>query len=259
MALPAIITSLLPSLVSGFFGSQAARPAATAAESAAGAQANMVNMLMEQFKNIFGPAQGQLMNQFMGLQGQLPTSDLLNFQMIQDLLPTMLPDVLRGRAEQRVLEQGRGFGGQLERDISRRGLDPNSPAAMALRQRGKEQTIRGLHGVGSEAMTWEAGQTMANREKAFNRAMQMMGLAADYSQLGSALPGTAITGASDLAKMFGTSAQTAAAPWQQFGTDIGSALQNYFSTPSPYQIPTPSPYPSPYGGGGGGGFRPQAY
>lgn len=262
MPIPAIISALLPSvigpLIGGIFGSKAAAPAATGAESSAQAQADMINMLMEQYKNVLGPAQANIMGQYQGLAGAAPTQDMFTFQTIMDLLPQFMPDILRARGEQRVTEQGqRELLGQ-QRRMEQGGMDLTSPAAQAMLQRTRESTLRGLHGTGAEAMTWEANQTLARRDMALNRALEMLGLAGQYSQVGSAMPGTAIQGASNLTGQLSQAAQGAALPWQQMGANVGQALQTYYSTPQQPMIPSPEPsympwvpYPTNYAGATG--------
>ncbi len=237
-----LLPAVAGSLISGMMGQGAAAPAAQSADQSAQAQANMINALVNQYKNVFGPAQSGIMNQLMGMEQGLPINDIVQFSMMQNLLPQMMPDVLRARSEQRVRDQEqRGLQEQMTA-LGRSGIDPNSPAGQALLNRVREQSLQGLHGVGGQAMEWEANQTLAARDKAYNQALQILGLAGDYSKLGSAMPGTAITGASDLTRLFSQQAQNAASPYASLGPAIGSAMQNYFATPQPYPTPAPQSY-----------------
>ena len=258
--LETIIGAIAAPLIGGLFGQRAAAPAAQAADQSAQAQADMINMLMDAYKNTWYPAQQNIMNQYMGLTGAAPTQDIFTYNLMQNLLPQFMPDILRSRAQFGITRQAEKERGELDRSLAGRNI--GGAAAERLRSQVGERELMAQAGLASDIGAWEAEQTIANRDKALAQALNALGLAGEYSKIGSALPGTAITGASDLTRMLAGQAQAAAAPWQNMGTSLGQALGSIFATPKP-PITTPTasqqyapsmsvpsaPYDYLYGGG----------
>lgn len=236
-----ILGAILPPLVGGIFGQQAAAPAQQASSEAARAQAEMINELMKQYREVFAPAQREAMERYLGISRGVPAEDIATFQLLSDLLPTFMPDIIRSRAEYGIRRGADRETAQLREDLARRGI--TGPAAEALLQRIRERETAQLAGLGSDIAAWEAEQTLAGREKAFQRAMDLLGLSAGYSGRGPTFPGQAAASASDLMQFFSQQAQQAAAPWMQVGANVAGVLGRYFQgqptpTTSPYTPPT---------------------
>lgn len=240
--LPAILGAVAPTLIGGLIGGNKAAPAAAGAESAAQGQASMINMLMDAFKQI-QPMQAGLAGQAAGMAGALPANDIMMFNMLQNLLPTLMPDVIRARGEERIRTPGeRGISAKRE-ELSRRGI--TGPLAERLAQPLEEQMYKDLAGYGSDVAEWEATQTMGKQGKVFEDMLRVLGFAG--SQVGAALPnlGNPMTGAANLQTSLQGAAAGAAAPWQQLGSQVGGIIQDplkdYFSkifAPKPV-VPTP--------------------
>lgn len=258
--LEAIIGPLIGGLFSGIFGG-GNQPAAAGAESSARAQADLINLLMSAFKNLWHPAQAELMSRYLGFTRQLPLEDINQFQILSDLLPVMVPEILRAQGELGVRRGAERNIQSLERSLNKRGMSQDDPYRQALINRVREGEVLGLADLMSKLAQWEAEQTYINREKAFNRAMGQMASAGQYSQLGSAFPGTAIAGAGDLSRLLAQQAQAAQQPWNDFAAGLSKAFQSWFAQPSyggggGYSTggTNINPWVYPVGGGGGGTY-----
>lgn len=242
--LETLIGAIAAPLIGGLFGSQGAAPAAEAADQSAQAQADMINMLMEAYKNTWLPAQQNVMNQYMGLTQAAPTQDIFTSTLLQNLLPQFMPDILRSRAQFGITRQAEKEKGELSRSLAGRNI--SGAAAERLMEQPRERELMAQAGLASDIGAWEAEQTIASRDKALTQALQALGLAGQFSQTGSALPGTAMSGAGNLTNLLAGQAQNAAAPWQNMGQSLGTALGSIFATPKPpITVPTAS---QQYGG-----------
>lgn len=221
--LPAVISAAVPSLIGGIFGGRAAAPAAQAAESAAGSQANMINMIMQMAQQM-APAQQELAGGAMDMFRGMPMQDIMQMTMLQDLMPAMMPEVLRAQAEGRLWQQGERARGIRGRELERRGI--GGPLAERILGSMSEEQLRGEHGLGRDVMAWEAGETMRRRERPFENMLRIFGLAQGATQV----PGLPFGPAASLQQSMTQAAGQAAAPWQQFGTAIQQPLQQYLSS-----------------------------
>lgn len=233
-----LLGAILPPLIGGIFGQHAAAPAQQASSEAARAQAGMINELLKQYREVFAPAQREAMERYLGISRLVPAEDITTFQLLTDLLPVFMPDIIRSRAEYGIRRGAERETAQLREDLARRGI--TGPAAEALIQRIQERETAQLAGLGSDIAAWEAEQTLAGREKAFQRAMDLLGLSAGYSGRGPTFPGQAAAAAGNLMDFFAQQAQQAAAPWMQVGANVAGVLGRYFQGQSTPTTPPPA-------------------
>jgi len=238
-----LLGAIAPALVGGLFGGNAARPAAQGASSAADATAALTNALMSAYTGTFAPAEAKSLGQFQGIADPVAGAapGIAQSQLIQDLLPTYMPDILRSRAQYGVQGQTDRTYSAMQEELTKRGI--TGPAAESVLGHIREQGMQNQAQLGSDIGAWEANQTLANRNRAFPDVMSMLTPAANYAQAGaSKLPGIAMSGGLDLTKLLAGAASNAAAPYYQMGQNLATAFaQPQQPTQPSYGLPQPLP------------------
>jgi hypothetical protein len=225
---------IIGSAVGGLFGGGAAAPAAAGATSAAQSEADLLNTLMGAYKNVYAPAEQQSLQQMQATAAAVPTQQITQAEILRNLLPTTMPDILRSRAQYGIQGQTDRTAEALAAELRQRGI--SGPAAESILGHVREQGIQSQAQLGSDIGAWEANQTLANRGTAYKEALAAQALPAQYAQTAaSRIPGVASPGALDLTRLLGGAAQGAAAPYVQAGKNIGTAAGAYFSNPQYYQ------------------------
>jgi hypothetical protein len=204
------------------------------------------------------------LKRFQDISGPIPAANIAQAQIVKELLPTYMPDILRSRAQFSIQQHVDNTANALRDELTRRGV--TGPGAEALVSHVREQGLQSQAQLASDIGGWEAESTLKNQRQAFLDTMGLTGETAQYAQAGArGLPGVAMQGGLDLTRLFGQAAQSAAAPYYAMGRNLGSAAMDYFGmqpkpqTPSDYSSPAPYPTGLPMpgvGGGTPGGFNP---
>src|SRR6266513_6306142 len=152
-------------LLGGLFGGGAAKPAATAADSAAQASADMINQMMAMYKGTFAPAEQQQLQQYQSQANAIPTQNIAQAEILRNLLPAQMPDILRSRAEFGIQGQTDQTYNAMQQELQKRGV--TGPAAESILGHIREQGLQQQAGLASNIGAWEANQTLANQGKAY--------------------------------------------------------------------------------------------
>lgn len=242
-ALPALVGAAGTYLASRA-AAEAARPATQAQERVAQTEQDVINALLQQYRNLYAPYESALVGRQAGLLAGLPIEQITQETLESLRGPFVMPEPIVMRALLGVQQQQEREEADLRRDLARRGIE--GPAAESLIQDIRERGLMGKYGVLSDVMRTEAEQTLANQGRAFEIVNALMGQGLQTAMAGrSMLPG-AMSGLQHLAGLYGQAAAGAAAPWSQFAAAIPGAVGAYYqyrySQPQGTAVPT-------YGGG----------
>lgn len=236
-------------LLGGLFGGGAAAPAAQGANSAAQAQANLTNTLMNNYTNTFAPAQAQALQQYQGMANAIPTQNIMQADVMRNLLPQQMPDILRSRAQYGIQNQTDQTYNAMQQELAKRGV--TGPAAESILGHIREQGLQQQAGLASNIGAWEADATLKNRGTAADEALKIAQMPGQYAA-GNApgMANSAMLGSQDLVKSLSGAAAAASAPYVTAGNNLGTAAQQYYAQ-QPNQDQNQSPYnypPIPQGG-----------